>query len=153
MTADDLAELELSYAPPFGSAKDPVNMVGFVAQNALDGTAPQWHPDELDEVRRDTLVLDVRTYGEFSRGHLPGAMHVPHTQVRDHLEKIRAAAAGRPISVHCQSGVRSYLATRMLIGAGMDARNLSGGWLSLVADHPELRTSTVPTQPKEPATV
>lgn len=153
MTADDLAELELSYAPPFGSAKDPVNMVGFVAQNTLDGTAPQWHPDELDEVRRDTLVLDVRTHGEFSRGHLPGAMHVPHTQMRDHLDKIRAAAAGRPISVHCQSGMRSYLATRMLIGAGMDARNLSGGWLSLLASRPELRTSAVPTQPKEPATV
>ncbi|WP_447924562.1 FAD-dependent oxidoreductase [Georgenia muralis] len=138
MTADDLAELELAYAPPFGSAKDPVNMLGFVAQNVLDGTMPQWQAWDLEDVRRDTLVLDVRSHKEYGSGHLEGALNIPHTELRDHLEQVREAAAGRPVSVHCASGVRSYLATRVLLGEGFDARNLSGGWLTLAAVHPGL---------------
>ncbi|WP_449386554.1 FAD-dependent oxidoreductase [Cellulomonas soli] len=140
MSADDLAELELAYAPPFGSAKDAVNMLGFVAQNVLDGVLPQWHPADLDAARADTLVLDVRSAAEYDRGHLPEALNIPHTQVRERLEEVREAAAGRPVSVHCQSGVRSYLATRVLIAAGFDARNLSGGWLSLASARPDLST-------------
>src|SRR5690606_13887894 len=112
MTADDLAELELAYAPPYGSAKDPVNMLGFVAQNVLDGTMPQWQPGELDDVRAHALVLDVRSPEEYAAGHLEGALLVPHTELRDRIAEIRAAAAGRPVAVHCASGVRSYLATR-----------------------------------------
>ncbi|MBO0923276.1 FAD-dependent oxidoreductase [Cellulomonas sp. zg-ZUI199] len=138
MTADDLAELELAYAPPYGSAKDPVNMLGFVAQNVLDGTTPQWHPADLDAARADTLVLDVRSPGEFARGHVPEALNVPHTELRGRLDEVRAAAAGRPVSVHCASGVRSHIATRVLLQAGLDARNLSGGWLTLSAVHPSL---------------
>nr|WP_308221771.1 FAD-dependent oxidoreductase [Georgenia sp. EYE_87] len=138
MGADDLAELELAYAPPFGSAKDPVNMLGFVAQNVLDGTMPQWQAWDLAEVRAGSLVLDVRSRGEFAGGHLDGALNVPHTELRDRLDEVRDAAGGRPVSVHCASGVRSYLATRILRGVGLDARNLSGGWLTLVAAHPEL---------------
>ncbi|GEL97303.1 FAD-dependent oxidoreductase [Cellulomonas terrae] len=138
MTADDLAELELAYAPPYGSAKDPVNMLGFVAQNALDGTTPQWHPTDLDDVLADTLVLDVRTTAEFDRGHVKGAMHIPHTELRARLAEVRAAAAGRPVSVHCGSGVRSHIATRVLLADGLDARNLSGGWLTLTAVRPDL---------------
>jgi len=138
MTADDLAELELAYAPPYGSAKDPVNMLGFVAQNVLDGTTPQWHPDELDAARADTLVLDVRQPGELARGHVPEALNIPHTELRGRLDEVRAAAAGRPVSVHCASGVRSHIATRVLLAAGLDARNLSGGWLTLSAVHPHL---------------
>ncbi len=138
MTADDLAELELAYAPPYGSAKDPVNMLGFVAQNALDGTMPQWHPHELDAVQESTLVLDVRSSGEFARGHLPGALNIPHTELRGRLDEVREAAAGRPVSVHCASGVRSHIATRVLLAAGFDARNLSGGWITLTAVHPHL---------------
>ncbi len=138
MTADDLAELELAYAPPYGSAKDPVNMLGFVAQNVLDGTTPQWHPDGLDAARAGTLVLDVRSAAEFARGHVPEALNVPHTELRGRLDEVRAAAAGRPVSVHCASGVRSHIATRVLLAAGLDARNLSGGWLTLSAVHPEL---------------
>jgi NADPH-dependent 2,4-dienoyl-CoA reductase/sulfur reductase-like enzyme/rhodanese-related sulfurtransferase len=138
MTADDLAELELAYAPPYGSAKDPVNMLGFVAQNALDGTTPQWHPTELDDVLADTLVLDVRTTAEFDRGHIKGALHIPHTELRARLDEVHAAAAGRPVSVHCGSGVRSHIATRVLLAEGLDARNLSGGWLTLVAVRPDL---------------
>ncbi|WP_412867756.1 FAD-dependent oxidoreductase [Cellulomonas sp. 179-A 4D5 NHS] len=138
MTADDLAELELAYAPPYGSAKDPVNMLGFVAQNVLDGTMPQWQATDLDAVRASTLVLDVRSAKERAAAHLPGSLHVPHTELRARLDEVRDAAAGRPVSVHCASGVRSYLATRMLRGAGVDARNLSGGWLTLQAVHPDL---------------
>ncbi len=137
MTADDLAELELAYAPPFGSAKDAVNMLGFVAQNALDGTMPQWHPRDLDEVRATTLVLDVRSRREFERGHLPEALNVPHTELRGYLDEVRRAAAGRPVSVHCASGFRSYLATRILLDAGLAARNLSGGWISLTLARPD----------------
>lgn len=138
MTADDLAELELAYAPPYGSAKDPVNMLGFVAQNALDGTMPQWQAADLSVAMETTLILDVRSAKERAAAHLPGSLHVPHTELRDRLDEVRAAADGRPISVHCASGVRSYLATRILRGVGLDARNLSGGWLTLQAVHPSL---------------
>lgn len=138
MTADDLAELELAYAPPYGSAKDPVNMLGFVAQNVLDGTMPQWHAADLDDVLADTLVLDVRSQVEFDRGHLKGALLIPHTELRARLPEVHAAAAGRPVSVLCASGVRSHVATRVLLSEGLDARNLSGGWLTLTAVRPEL---------------
>ncbi|WP_199423245.1 FAD-dependent oxidoreductase [Actinotalea solisilvae] len=138
MTADDLAELELSYAPPYGSAKDPVNMLGFVAQNVLDGTMPQWRAADLDEVRATSLVLDVRSRSEFERGHLLEALNVPHTELRERLDEVRAAADGRPVAVHCASGVRSYIATRVLLAAGLDARNLSGGWISLTTARPDL---------------
>ncbi|KGM11616.1 FAD-dependent oxidoreductase [Cellulomonas carbonis] len=142
MTADDLAELELAYAPPFGSAKDPVNMLGFVAQNVLEGTMPQWHAADLDEVQATALVLDVRSRGEWARGHLDGALNIPHTELRDRVDEVRTAAAGRPVAVHCASGVRSYIATRVLLAAGLDARNLSGGWLTLTAARPELLDPT-----------
>ncbi|GAA3511254.1 rhodanese-like domain-containing protein [Georgenia daeguensis] len=137
MDADDLAELELAYSPPFGSAKDPVNMLGFVAQNVLDGVMPQWQAWDLDQVLENSLVLDVRSRAEYGGGHLDGALNVPHTQLRERLDEVRDAAEGRPVSVHCASGVRSYLATRILRGEGIDARNLSGGWLTLAAVHPE----------------
>ncbi|TRW44085.1 FAD-dependent oxidoreductase [Georgenia yuyongxinii] len=136
MGADDLAELELAYAPPYGSAKDPVNMLGFVAQNVLDGTMPQWQAWDLDEILATTLVLDVRSRTEFDAEHLEGALNIPHTELRQHLGTVREAAAGRPVSVHCASGVRSYLATRVLLADGRDARNLSGGWLTLQAVRP-----------------
>jgi len=139
MDADDLAELELAYAPPYGSAKDPVNMLGFVAQNVLDGTMPQWQAQDLDEAMATTLMLDVRSRSEFARGHLVGALNIPHLELRARLDEVRASAAGgRGVSVHCASGVRSYLATRVLRSVGFDARNLSGGWLTLKAVHPNL---------------
>lgn len=140
-TADDLAELELAYAPPYGSAKDAVNMLGFVAQNALDGTMPQWQARDLDAAVASSLVLDVRSEKEHAGGHLADALNIPHTELRERLDEVRAAAAGRPISVHCASGVRSYLATRILRGEGLDARNLSGGWFTLQAVHPHLATA------------
>jgi NADPH-dependent 2,4-dienoyl-CoA reductase/sulfur reductase-like enzyme/rhodanese-related sulfurtransferase len=138
MTADDLAELELAYAPPYGSAKDPVNMLGFVAQNALDNTMPQWQAQDLDQARADTLILDVRSRTEFAEGHLAGALNIPHLELRGRLDEVLASAGGRPVSVHCASGVRSYLATRVLLSEGLEARNLSGGWLTLKALHPNI---------------
>jgi NADPH-dependent 2,4-dienoyl-CoA reductase/sulfur reductase-like enzyme/rhodanese-related sulfurtransferase len=138
MTADDLAELELAYAPPYGSAKDPVNMLGFVAQNVLDNTMPQWQAQDLEHAMAGTLILDVRSAAEFAEGHLGGALNIPHLELRGRLGEVAASADGRPISVHCASGVRSYLATRVLISAGFDARNLSGGWLTLAAVRPNL---------------
>ena len=136
MTADDLAELELAYSPPYGSAKDAVNMLGFVAQNVLDGTMPQWQAEDLDKAVATTLVLDVRSRSEFDAGHLDVALNIPHLELRERLDEVRDAAAGRAISVHCASGVRSYLATRVLLSEGFDARNLSGGWITLKAVRP-----------------
>ena len=138
MTADDLAELELAYAPPYGSAKDPVNMLGFVAQNVLDGTMPQWQAQDLDHAMADTLILDVRSQTEYAEGHLPGALNIPHLELRARLDEVSASAHGRTVSVYCASGVRSYLATRVLLSQGYDAANLSGGWLTLQAVHPQL---------------
>ena len=138
MSADDLAELELAYAPPYGSAKDPVNMLGFVAQNVLDGTMPQWQAQDLGNALATTLLLDVRSRSEFARGHLDGALNVPHLELRARLDEVRTSANGRGVSVYCASGVRSYLGTRVLLSEGFDARNLSGGWLTLKAVHPSL---------------
>jgi NADPH-dependent 2,4-dienoyl-CoA reductase/sulfur reductase-like enzyme/rhodanese-related sulfurtransferase len=138
MTADDLAELELAYAPPYGSAKDPVNMLGFVAQNVLDDTMPQWQAQDLEHAMADTLILDVRSRSEFAEGHLAGALNIPHLELRGRLGEVATSAGGRPIRVHCASGVRSYLATRVLLSEGFDARNLSGGWLTLTAMHRNL---------------
>jgi len=138
MTADDLAELELAYAPPYGSAKDPVNMLGFVAQNVLDGTMPQWQARDLDEAMAATLILDVRSRSEFAEGHLDGALNIPHLELRQRLKEVNASAAGRKVSVLCARGIRAYLATRVLLSEGFDARNLSGGWLTLKAVHQHL---------------
>lgn len=146
MTADDVAELELSYAPPYGSAKDAVNMAGFVAQNVLDGTLRLWYPRDLEQVRATALVLDVRSRAEFARGHIPGALNVPHTELRERLDEVRAVAAGRPVRVHCASGFRSYLAHRVLDQAGIDSANLSGGMLTLQAAVPGLELATAETE-------
>ena len=138
MTADDLAELELAYAPPYGSAKDPVNMLGFVAQNVLDATMPQWQARDLDKARSTTLILDVRSRSEYAEGHIDGALNIPHLELRQRLHEVAALAGKRAVSVYCASGVRSYLATRVLLSEGFDASNLSGGWLTLQAVRPNL---------------
>jgi NADPH-dependent 2,4-dienoyl-CoA reductase/sulfur reductase-like enzyme/rhodanese-related sulfurtransferase len=138
MSADDLAELELAYSPPYGSAKDPVNMLGFVAQNVLDATMPQWQAQDLDNARKTTLVLDVRSRSEYAKGHVGDALNIPHLEIRRRLDEVTTLAGGRTVSVYCASGVRSYLVTRVLLSEGFDARNLSGGWLTLRAVHPNL---------------
>jgi NADPH-dependent 2,4-dienoyl-CoA reductase/sulfur reductase-like enzyme/rhodanese-related sulfurtransferase len=144
MTVDDVAELELAYAPPYGSAKDPVNMAGFMAQNVLDGVLRLWYPEDLDKVLDTALVLDVRSAGEFAAGHLPGAVNVPHTELRERLPEVLDAADGRQVRVHCLSGFRSYLAHRVLDQAGVDSASLSGGMLTLRAARPDLMLVTGP---------
>ncbi|NOW00626.1 FAD-dependent oxidoreductase [Isoptericola chiayiensis] len=133
MGAADLIDLDLAYSPQYGAAKDPVNLAGMAASNVLDGTLRIWHADELDEVRRDALVLDVRTRDEFAGGHVPGSLNVPHTELRDRLDEVRDAADGRPVRVLCGSGVRSHIAHRVLAQAGYDSASLSGGMLTLRA--------------------
>lgn len=140
--ADDLAELELAYAPPYGSAKDPVNMLGFMMQNYVAGTLTTWGAADVEWARANALIIDVRSAAEFARGHLPEAINVPHTEVRARLDEIRAAAAGRPVRVHCASGFRSYLAHRILDQEGFDSANFDGGMLTMQAALPELPLTT-----------
>lgn len=142
--ADDLAELELSYAPPFGSAKDPVNMLGFMMQNTVQGTLKLWDASDLQWARANALIIDVRSAGEFASGHLPEAMHVPHDEIRENLDAIRERAAGRPVRVHCASGFRSYLAHRILAQSGFDSANFDGGMLTMKTALPELELEMGP---------
>lgn len=125
-TTDDLAEMELCYAPPFGSAKDPVNMAGMVAQNLQDGLVEQvqWH--EVEKLQAEgALVVDVRDAGERQRGAIPGSVHVPLPELRARLGEL---PRDRDLIVHCASGQRSYSATRILMQNGFRARNLAGSW-------------------------
>jgi rhodanese-related sulfurtransferase len=127
MTVYDLEELELSYAPPFGSAKDPINFAGFVAANVLEGRAPLVHGDEVAARRADQLLVDVRTPREFAAGHIDGAVNIPLDHLRDRLSEL---PAGQEILVYCRVGLRGYLAQRILTQHGRRARNLSGGFLT-----------------------
>jgi NADPH-dependent 2,4-dienoyl-CoA reductase/sulfur reductase-like enzyme/rhodanese-related sulfurtransferase len=127
MTVYDLEELELCYAPQFGSAKDPVNMAGFVAAGLLRGDHPQLAVEDvlaLPEAERPWLV-DVRTAKEYSDGHIPGAVNIPVDELRDRLAEL---PQGRPLAVYCQVGQRGYIATRLLRQHGHKAANLSGGY-------------------------
>ncbi len=126
MTDAGLAELELSYAPPFSSAKDPVNMAGFVIGNLRDGLIRQVHWDELLSLPKDAgVLLDVRRDDEYARGHMEGALHIPLDELRSRLGEL---PQGKPFYICCQSGLRSYIACRMLMQHGMECYNLSGGY-------------------------
>lgn len=130
LTASDLAELELAYAPQFGSAKDPVNMLGFVDENLASGLTDsiQWH--EVENAQRDGVtVVDVRTPEEFAAGAIPGAVNVPVDEVRDRLDEVPEG----DLVVHCAVGVRAHLATRILQASGRSVRNLDGGYRTWVA--------------------
>lgn len=125
-TVHDLSQLELSYAPPFSSAKDPVNVAGFIAAAVLSGDAKIKHWDEVEGLDlSDYVLIDVRTRGERAGGHLADSLHIPVDQLRARRDEI---PAGKPIVLYCYSGQRSYVAARMLGQWGFDAYNLSGGW-------------------------
>ncbi|MCI1674504.1 MAG: FAD-dependent oxidoreductase [Bifidobacterium tibiigranuli] len=124
---DDLIDEDLAYSPPFGQAKDPVNLAGMLGENVLSGKLHLWYAQELVDVARTDLILDVRSPAEFATGHVRGALNIPHTEVRARMDEILDAAAGRPIAVMCASGKRSYFAYRILVQHGLSARNLSGG--------------------------
>lgn len=126
LTVHDLADLELCYAPPFGSAKDPVNLAGMAAQNVLRGDvrlAQWWELPQLEPVR--TVVLDVRSAAERASGHIPGSLHIPLPELRARLHEL---PRDKEIVVSCQSGQRSYFACRLLSQRGFHVRNLTGSF-------------------------
>jgi len=126
LKAIDLKDLDLAYAPPYSSAKDPVNMAGFMIHNISEGLK-QWHLEDAQKLPRDGSVtlLDTRTVGEFSRGHIDGFINIPVDELRERIGEIEA---GKPVYVICQSGLRSYIATRILEGYGFEAYNFAGGF-------------------------
>lgn len=132
---EDLIDLDLAYAPPYGQAKDAVNLVGMVAENVAEGRLRLWYADELDEVSQTALILDVRSRAEYARGHVAGALNIPHTELRDRIAEVTEAAEGRPVRVLCAAGVRSNIAHRALVGHGFDSASLSGGMQTLEAWH------------------
>lgn len=127
MTAADLTELDLAYAPPYSSAKDSVNMAGYMMENLLTGKVKQFRLDELATLPRDGSVtlLDTRTTGEYSRGHADGFINLPLDELRDRLSELDPA---KPVYVMCQSGLRSYLACRILTQHGFTCYNFAGGY-------------------------
>jgi len=134
MKAPDLIDLDLAYAPPYGQAKDPVNQTGMVAHNVLTGELILAGPDALTE---DMPVLDVRTMGEYAAGHMPNSLNIPHTQLRDRLDEVRAwvdeSVGERPFVVMCAAGVRSWIGYRIVRAAGFNVTMLSGGIQTLRA--------------------
>ena len=127
MKATELKDLDLAYAPPYSSAKDPVNMAGFMIDNISKGTLKQWHLEDVDFLPRDGSVtlLDVRTTSEYSNGHIEGFKNIPVDELRERLDEIEK---DKPVYVICQSGLRSYIGTRILEGNGYKAYNFSGGF-------------------------
>lgn len=131
LKVDDLIDLDLSYSPPYGSAKDPVNMVGMVGSNVLSGALKLIEPKELDSLDHSSVVLDVRSVAEYESGHLPGAINIPHTELRGRLAELDDKAEGRELIVMCAAGVRSWIGYRIVTAAGHTARMLSGGMTSI----------------------
>ena len=127
MTALELTELDLSYAPPYSSAKDPVNMAGFMIEDLESGKVRQFHWNEVEDLPCDgnATLLDVRTEGEYRRGHLNGFRNIPLDDLREHLDELER---DKPIYVNCQTGLRSYLACRLLTQYGFSCSHLSGGY-------------------------
>ena len=130
LRATELKDLDLAYAPPYSSAKDPVNMAGFMIENIEEGIVKQWYLGQLEELqekgeRGQVTLLDVRTPAEIAFGRIPGFMNIPLDSLRDHLDELDPA---KPIYVICQSGLRSYVACRILAGYGFDAFNFAGGY-------------------------
>ncbi len=123
MKATDLKDLDLAYAPPYSSAKDPVNMAGFMIDNLKNGVVKQWYLE--DTLPQNATWLDTRTEGEYRRGHIAGFVNIPVDALRDRLQELHK---GKPVYVICQSGLRSYIASRILMASGFDAYNFAGGF-------------------------
>ncbi|TWT72202.1 FAD-dependent oxidoreductase [Crateriforma conspicua] len=134
-TVEDLEEVELCYAPQYGHAKDPVNMAGFVASGVVRGDHPVVHVESIaDAMPVEEFRIDVRTPGEFAKGHLPDAVNVPLEELRDRLDEI---PRDRRVVTYCQVGLRGYMASRILMQRGFDVKNLSGGYKTWVQHHGE----------------
>lgn len=127
ITALQLKELDLAYAPPYSSAKDPVNMAGFIIENIAEGRLKQFFVQDVKNLPRDgsVILLDTRTKGEYERGHIEGFVNIPVDQLRDSLPWLDKS---KKVYIICQSGLRSYIAYRILTQEGFDCRNFSGGF-------------------------
>lgn len=127
VTASQLAQLELSYDPQHGSAKDPINMLGYVNRNIAEGltSVAEWH-EVADLIAAGTIMVDVRTTGEHKFGHIPGSVNIPVDTLRDHI----ADLSGRNVLVYCQVGQRGHTASRILKQYGIHSSNLNGGYLT-----------------------
>lgn len=127
MKATALQDLDLAYAPPYSSAKDPVNLAGYMIDNIASGTLKQWHLEEAEQLPKDGSVtlLDTRTVGEYERGHIAGFKNIPVDELRSRIGELDV---NKPAYVICQSGLRSYIASRILAGNGFVVYNFSGGF-------------------------
>ena len=127
LTAIQLKDLDLAYAPPYSSAKDPVNMAGFMVENLANGIVKQFHTEDVGALPHDGSVtlLDARTAWEYAGGHIEGFQNIPVDELRERLGEIEP---GKPVYVICQSGLRSYIACRILAGYGYEAYNFAGGF-------------------------
>jgi len=127
LSALDLVDLDLAYAPPYSSAKDPVNMAGFMIENIATGTVKQFYLEDLEGLPRDgsVVLLDTRTDKERSRGFIEGFLHIPVDSLRERMDEIEK---GKPVYIMCQSGLRSYIAARVLMAYGYDCYNFAGGF-------------------------
>ncbi len=146
LTADRLADLELAYAPPFSSAKDPVNLLGYMAENVLSGDCDVVEPQDLDGlVSEGWALVDVRTAEEHARGAIEGSTNLPIDSLRDHLDCL----GDRPVVVYCEVGQRGHTATALLRELGFVARNLDGGYLTwsaaMRAQPPLAKAAVTPT--------
>ena len=128
LTVNDLMDLELSYSPQYGSAKDPINHAGYVGNNVFTGKTPtfQWNELETELAKPNTVLVDVRTISENQAGSIPNAINISVDELRGHIDQLR----GKRVLVHCQVGQRGHTATQILRGNGIDALNLDGGYLT-----------------------
>ena len=142
ITAPELADLELAYAPPFGSAKDPVNMLGYIAENVISGLVEtaQWNEIE-DFTSRGFELIDVRSAGEFARGHIPGAMNISVDEIRERTSEITS----KNLLVNCQVGQRGHTAALLLKELGFNAVNLDGGYLTWSNSPAAINQQLIPT--------
>ena len=127
MNVNDLTQFELAYAPQYGTGKDAVNIAGYVASNIVEGDVEVFHAEEVEEKIQDGgFLLDVRTVGEFRRGHIEGATNIPIDEIRDRVDEL---GENRTILVYCLTGIRSYFVCRTLAQLGYRALNFSGGYM------------------------
>ena len=154
-TVNDLTKLELCYAPPFSSAKDPVNMAGYTAENIIHGKFIPFYPENVSKIdTAKSVLLDVRTKDEFDGGSIPGAINMPLDSLRETMSLL---PKGKEIYVFCQIGLRGYIASRILMQNGFNVKNLSGGyrlWKELENDKKgissEPKTNSVETETQRP---
>ena len=123
----ELAKAELSYAPPFGSAKDPINMIGYICENLKNKLVEQFHIEDIESLKKDknNLFIDVRNEDEYQSGHIDGAINIPLDELRNHLNEIDK---NKTLCINCQSALRSYIACRILSQHGFKCKHLSGGY-------------------------